>query len=70
MNFIADSNHVDVMIALDLKKLRFVKEMDDNDGPFTGGTMQPTMWATVTGTLIRRTTRRRMMSLSGIWRRL
>ena len=49
MNFIADSNHVDVMIALDLKKLRFVKEMDDNDGPFTGGTMQPTMWATVTG---------------------
>ena len=50
MNFLVESKHVDVMIALDMHKIRFVNDLiGEDDAPFTGATMQPTMWAIVTG---------------------
>ena len=48
MNFVAEGKPVFVMLALDLKKLRFVKDNRDYE-PLRSGAMQPTMYGIVSG---------------------
>ena len=48
MNLVAEGKPVFVMLALDLKKLRFVKDNRDYE-PLRSGGMQPTMYGIVSG---------------------
>ena len=49
MNLIAEGKPVFAMVAIDLVKLRFVKEMSDEDTPLKCGSYEPSMYGIVSG---------------------
>ena len=49
MNLIAEGKPVFAMVALDLNKLRFVKEMNKEDNPLKCGSYEPSMYGIVNG---------------------